>query len=422
MATVAPFRALRYSLARIGDLSRVIAPPYDVYGPDERDAFCREPHSIVHLDCNAGSTDPSAPDNRYARAAATLRAWLEDGLLARDPVAAIYAYEQEYRWGDETLPRRSFIARVRLERFGEGRIYPHERTFSGPKEDRYQLTLATRCNLSQPLAFYLDPAGEALAPLLPAFERPPDMTATGPDGVINRLWGVTHADAVAAVQAALAERDLFIADGHHRYETSLRYLEQLGEVPPDHPARFVACVCVGSGDPGLRVMPTHRVLSGLDGFGVPALVEAAAEAFEWRPVDGGAAGLEAALEAASETAMGVLAADGAGLLVPRSGGAPDSLGVAAPLRRLNVTILDDWLRPTWLTPRWGAGTTAYVHRVEEAAELLAGGAQVAFLLRACPLQTILDVAAARELMPQKSTYFYPKVATGLVINPLTDDL
>ncbi len=426
MATVEAFSAFRYNPDKVADLSAVVAPPYDVYDEAERDELLREPLNIAHLDSPRGSTDAQAPGSRYAAATATFASWLRDGVLRRDPQPAIYCYEQQYRWETGTLSRRMVIGRVRLEPLGEGSIHPHERTFSGPKEDRYQLTLATRCNLSQPLAFYIDPDRRFTRAVERVYETPPAMSATDRDGSISRVWPVTDSAAIRSVTGALAGCDLYIADGHHRYETSLRYLQTLeaaGDLAADHPARYCAMVLVGSGDPGLRVMPTHRVVTGLRRFEADLLVHEAADSFVWTARGDvsrrSAEQLAEAVRLAPQPSVGVLTREQFGILAPRAGEAPRTVVKAAgPLRRLNVTVLDDWLMPTVIQPKFGTGETTYVHRVDEAMAALDRGASVAFLLHPCSVEAITEVAELGELMPQKSTYFYPKVLTGLVIYPL----
>ena len=415
MATVEPFAGLRYNPALCPDLSAVTAPPYDVIGPALHADLLAEPRNIVHVDLNPGD-----PATRYETAAAILAGWCAEGVLVRDDQPALYVYEQQYDWGGELLTRRSILARVRLEPLGTGHIHPHERTFSGPKEDRFRLTVATRCVLSQHLGVYPDTANEVIGLLAAATNRAPDMTARGRDGVLNRLWVVTDPALHATVSAALADRDIFIADGHHRYETMLRYRDHLaadGSLADDHPAQYTSFVLVGSGDPGLCVMPTHRVVSGWPSdFGaVLALPGFTATRLDLDPRD--AEALEAAVAAWPVEAVGLLTRDGVTLLQPDPALLDrESADLTPALRQLNVAVLHRLVLPRLET--LGQPQIAYVHRVDEALAGLAEGAQAAFLLRATPLEAVLDVALAHELMPQKSTYFYPKVLTGLVLYPV----
>jgi len=414
MATIAPLRALRYNPAVVADLSAVTAPPYDVIGEALHAELLAEPHNIVHLDFNQWPLDPAPHDDRYARAAATLAQWRADGVLMTEPAPALYLYEQTYTWEGASHTRRSMLARVRLEALGSGHIHPHERTFSGPKEDRFQLTVATKVMLSQHLGIFPDDDNVVIATLAAAAAgREPDMVATGRDGVLNRMWVVTDPAAIAAVTALMAERDVFIADGHHRYETMLRYREHLaaqcgGELPADHPAQFTTFVLVGSGDDGLCVMPTHRVFSGWPGVSASRVAELLHADFE-----------AVATEELGRADLGVRAG-GESVVLRARAHATDSPALAAlapSVRRLNVALLHELALPT-LRAALGEPATAYVHTEQEAIGLLDAGAHCAALLRATDLRDVLDVALAHELMPQKSTYFYPKVLTGLVMYPL----
>lgn len=425
MATIEPFRGLRFE--DTSRLSALTSPPYDVIDSRLQHELLAEPENISHLDFNDGSTDLNDPENRYRRAAMTLGRWRDGGVLKRESSPAFYVYEQTYDWAGERLTRRSFIARVRLEPLGTS-IHPHEQTFSGPKQDRFNLTVATRCNLSQVLGIFPDDAGEVQAQFDTTVNRQPDLMAVSRDHVVNKVWIETDPDLCRAVTAAMASRHIYIADGHHRYETALRYLGWLENERPvseDHPARYTSIVLAGSGDGGLRVMPTHRVLSGLRGFDLAALRQQATAGFEWRPADvdpSSGDALEAWIADQPLNAIGVLTRDGVSLLTPRSEALVASRlpTASAALRNLNVSVLHQGLLPEYVEPLCGAGQCAYVHLASEAVEHLAHGADVAFLLRATPLQTVLDVAGNHELMPQKSTYFYPKVLTGLVLYPLAD--
>ncbi len=427
MATCEPFRALRYNAAKVASLEAVTAPPYDVIDAELQRELCADPYNIVHLDLNPATTDLNAADNRYRTAARLLGQWRDAEILQRDSSPAFYVYEQVYDWLGEQITRRSFVTRLRLVPLGQG-VYPHERTFSGPKEDRFNLTVATRCNLSQVLGLYPDPAAEVMGQFAATCQRAPDMCVTGRDGVVNRVWLETDPDVLEAVTAGMAERPLYIADGHHRYETALRYqrwLEEAEPLPDDHPARYTTMVCVGSGDSGLRVMPTHRILRGLTGFEPEALRRALAPWFDWQPADvdprDGAA-LERWIDGEPLSALGLLVGDEVGALRPRRS---DLLAEKLPeasstLRLLNVSLLHQLVLPEVVEPSFGSAEIQYVHRAGEAVEAIARGAEVAFLLRATPLDSVLEVAGHGELMPQKSTYFYPKALTGLVMYPLRD--
>ncbi|MBI2302681.1 MAG: DUF1015 domain-containing protein [Armatimonadetes bacterium] len=426
MPIIEPFRALRYDATHVADLSAVTAPPYDVIDSELQARLLEEPYNIVHLDLNPATTDLNGPDNRYRCAAHLLGMWRDRDILHRDVSPAVYAYEQQYSWGGQLYRRRTVIARGRLAPWGERAFLPHERTFSAPKEDRFRLMVETRCQLSQALGIYPDPTGAVLAPLNETFARAPDMEAAGVDGSRNRVWIEAAPDVIEAVCRPLADRPVYIADGHHRYETALRYRDWLAAqdpLDPDHPAHYVSIALVGSADPGLKVHPTHRILQGAGRLDLAALHERTADRFNWfepasNHLDGD--GLDALLEEAPLDTVAVLTAEGVGLLAPRgaevmSASMPEASQV---LRELNVSVLHEVLLPTDVEPLSGVGELAYVHTAAEAVAAVQAGAPAAFLLRATPLEVMLEVAGGGELMPHKSTYFYPKLLTGLVLYPL----
>lgn len=425
MPTILPFRALRYDPTRIPSLSAVTAPPYDVIDPDLHQRLLAEPCNIVHLDLNPAPLMAPDGETRYRRSARLLGEWRDKGVLRRDTSPALYVLEQEYAWAGRAYRRHAVIAACGLEPYGA--IYRrHEETLSGPKEDRFQLMVETRCSFSQVLGIYPDPAGEVQSLFDATRRRQPDMEATDTAGDRHRVWIETDPGVIAAASAALAERPMTIADGHHRFETALRYRDWLAgreTVDEDHPAAYVAAALVGSGDPGLRLRATHRVIRGLPGCTAAALAEAAVDSFDWISADvdpRDAEAVETWLESAPLSAIGVLTHSDFGLLLPRDDKVAEAARPdASPrLRELNVTLLHHALLPWFIEPRWGAPTFEYVHRIDEVHTALAAGAQLAFVLRAVPIETMLAIAAGGEVMPPKTTYFYPKLLTGLVMYPL----
>src|SRR5947209_3839559 len=256
MADVQPLRALHYDPAVAGDLGALVAPPYDVIDAEHRARLAaRSPHNVVEIDLPEGDGDP------YDHAAELFAAWRGEGAVVRDDEPAIWALRQDYTGPDgRSLTREGFFCRVRVEEYGPGRIRPHERTHPGPREDRLRLTRATRTNLSPIFALYSDPAGAAWGALAPSTGEPPWGEVRDDDGTIHRIWRVVDADAIAAVQGAAADAELLIADGHHRYETSRVYAEEIGG-EGEH--RYVLACLVALEDPGLEVFPTHRLVRGL---------------------------------------------------------------------------------------------------------------------------------------------------------------
>jgi uncharacterized protein (DUF1015 family) len=364
----------------------------------------------------------AGPPEAYARAARTLRAWLADGTLIRDPRPALYVYHQQFLHEGRKVTRRMFFTRLRLEPFGAGRVFPHEQTFGGPKEDRLMLTRATRCNLSPVFGLYPDPENQ-VSELLHPGDRPP--TCRGRlDEVESLLWVVDDAPTIDRAAEVMAGRAIFIADGHHRYGTALMYRDELarqaGPLPANHPANYVLVVCCAMEDDGLIILPTHRLLLGLDASRAVAALRSA-QAVRITP-----AGVDIASPVppgsyrvynGTTRAAWSLRVDGPSVMKPL---APDK---SDAWRRLDVAILHRYLIDEVLRPHVPAGKeleTRYVKDVgagrSQADEM--GG--LLFEMAPTSMTDLQRVCRAGELMPQKSTFFYPKLATGLVINPLTD--
>jgi uncharacterized protein (DUF1015 family) len=420
MADVQPLRALHYDPAVAGGLDRVAAPPYDVIDPEQRaELAARSPYNVVHVDLPQadGGGDP------YEHAARLLERWRADGAVVRDDEPALWALTQEYDApGGRRLTRRGIFARVRIEDYGAGRIRPHERTHPGPKEDRLRLTRATRTNLSPIFSLYSDPGGAAWGALEPALAQPAFGEVTDEDGTTNRLWRVADPQAIAAVRTTLADAELLIADGHHRYETARVYADEVGG-EGDH--RYVLMCLVALQDEGLTVFPTHRLLKD---FKDPARQEALGatlkELFDIEPVD------EAELrppDGAGPLTMGYVDAH---FLQPYRLTLKDQAmadralaGMPEPYRRLDTAVLEKLVLqgPVGLTEDdishlHGLG---YSRTDDEALELVRSGTyDAAFFLRSSPVSQVQEIAAAGVNMPPKSTYFFPKVPTGLLFNSL----
>jgi uncharacterized protein (DUF1015 family) len=415
VAAVAPFRALRYDPARTGGLAPVVAPPYDVIDAAERRALlARSPFNAVAIDL------PEAPDggDPYAHAAATMAAWIEEGILVRDAGPALWAVEQDYAGPDgRRRTRHALFARVRVEEYGKGRIRPHERTHPGPKEDRLRLTRATNANLSPIFSLYDGDAWPAVAPHL---RQAPWGEATDGDGTTHRLWRVGDPAAARAVVEALAPAELLIADGHHRYETARAHAAETGARDP-----HVLMALVSLHDPGLTIFPTHRLLTALDEDGRGRLRTAIVR--DWEVEEVAMEELEPPPPADGRVRLGYLDAHHRRplrLTLRDPAAAERALpGRAAPYRRLDTAVLEALLLQGAL------GLTDddishfrgldYARSTAQARErVLAGDAQAAFFMGATPVELVREVAGAGEVMPPKSTYFFPKVLTGLVFNPL----
>jgi uncharacterized protein (DUF1015 family) len=415
MAEIQPLRALHYDLRAVGSLDAVAAPPYDVIDDEMRaELVARSPCNVVEVDL---PVDPGG-DDPYLHAQTTFEAWRQQGIVVQDREPAIWPATQDYETPDgERCMRRGFLCRVRVEDYGPGRIRPHERTQPGPKEDRLRLTRATRANLSPIFSLFPDREGAAWEALAASTEEPPFGSATDAGGATTTVWRCADPAAIAAVQDVLARGELLIADGHHRYETARVYAEEVGG-EGEH--RYTLMFLCSMSDPGLTVLPTHRLLTGLDGKR-EALREAIERDFEVRPVapDDLAPGQGGPIE------FGYVEGAEHLRLALRDPSVADRVLAGKPdaYRRLDTALLealilkealgmseDDIARQNGVT---------YAKRAADAvAAVESGRADAAFLLRATPVEAVRAVAEAGESMPPKSTFFHPKVPTGLLFNPL----
>jgi len=415
-----PFRGLRYNPARVPDLSTVLCPPYDVISAAQREQLlARDAHNAVRLELPS-ATPASATAADFDTAAQTLRQWLDDGTLVRDARPMLYVYEQHYTANDgASRVARSFFAELRLEDYGpHSGVRPHEHTLGPAKEHRFQLLRATRTHLSPVLLIY-ERDSSALLDELTA--TPAQVDTTGPDGSRQRLW-VIDPEATSAAHELLAlagSGPLTIADGHHRYETALRYRDSPGAA--NGADRVLALLYSAHAD-GLSLAPWHRVISGVPDHAT--VLDAAAVAFDALPVDT-AAQLILAIDASSESGVVGLwtRAGGRILSVDRARAAASGSGSGSEnVRWLDVAVVSGTLA-RMIGATEGAltaeGRLSYTHDGRAAVQQVdEGGADVAFLLRPTPVDQVVAVAAAGEFMPAKSTYFYPKAATGLVFDPL----
>jgi uncharacterized protein (DUF1015 family) len=417
---LSPFPALRYDARAIGEVSAVLCPPYDVIDRAERERLARGPHNAVHLELAQAGPAGDA----YAAAAQLLGEWQTAGLLRIDDRPLVYVYEQHYRVTgrpDDAVARvsRGFFCRLRLEEPGRG-VLRHERTMSAPKEDRFRLLRSTRVNLSPVLMLYRSAAaGAASARLLDVLTAQPAEIEAVALGGRQRLWAVDPAQVPAAAEllAIAAHGPLVIADGHHRYETALRFRDEVGGPGSDQ----ILVLLHDADSGGLSVLPTHRLLLGTPE--TESLIAALAELFELEAV-AEAGRLAQAVEARSSGWMGVWTRHGGFLLRPRRAAMELLLPAASnALRELDVTVLGTALERTLGLATAQLDEQGRLRYIKDAAAALAqvdeGRADACFLLNATPVQSVLEVASAGELMPPKSTYFVPKAATGLVFNLLS---
>jgi uncharacterized protein (DUF1015 family) len=405
LAEIQPFAGIRY---RAADLSRLLAPPYDVISDAYRAELCaRDPHNIVRV-ILARTQD----DGGYEEAGETYRRWLAEGVLQPDPEPALYVLEQTFAAGGKGLRRFGVLARFRAEDAARRVILPHEHTRAAAKEDRWRLLNATRANFSPIFLMFPDPTAGFTPLVLDAMGHPPVAQYTDDAGVGHRTWRVHDRAVVARFQALLGAVPAYIADGHHRHATALRYRDAVG---PDGAWTLGYFTPIDA--PGLAILPYHRLLS--EG---PSLEEAEsrlASRFQLAPMPGAADA--AAMVAASRAKYAfALAWPGGDALVAEAG--PEAEGLLSPVAPGCLRVLDTYfLHHAVLGPLLGAPESAvsYVHSLGEAEEaLVAASCRLAVLMRATPVRQIVDVADAGESMPAKSTFFHPKLPSGLVVHPL----
>ncbi|MFN2548918.1 MAG: DUF1015 domain-containing protein [Myxococcales bacterium] len=396
---MAPLRGVLYDTSVAGPLDRLLSPPYDVISPAEREAlFALSPYNSARL---------ILPGTDYEGAAALYGDWSARGVLKRDAQPAIYRYEQVF----DGITRTGFICGVRLRRFDERVVLPHERTMSAPKADRLKLWRACRAIASQIFGLYSDPSGETALPA----SGPPELSGRTADGTEHRFWRIIDPAVHARLAQAFAERRVYIADGHHRYETMLALREEFSGL------QFGPFFLMRFEDPGLRVLATHRVLFGLPSFSLNSFLEAARAWFTVAP--GAPDGVVDELARRGKDAPTIAVASGIELwfLSLRNDADLGHLPVAPVLRRLDVTLLHALLLEGVLGIDKSAQekqTNLRYLRDPAAALREARGAQAAFLLNPTRLEDLRAAADAGEVLPQKSTYFFPKIASGLVIMPV----
>lgn len=424
MPQILPLRGLRYS-TRAGELSDLLAPPYDVIS-DRQQAELRQrsPYNAIHLELAYGG------DDRYERVAAVLATWMSDGIVERDAEPQLYVYEQLFNYAGRDYARSALLAGVEAQPWDEGAVKPHEYTMSGPKEDRLKLLQATRTQFSPTFMIARDRAGQ-LRQFIDGVTtaRDPDASGTTIDGETHRLWLVPADTFEMRKLAPLLPESFYIADGHHRYETAVNYRDWLagreGPLRRDHPARFTMAAVVPAGDPGLLIRPIYRWI------GRPApqdWEQRLANSFDIEPLaSNDEASLSAALNKSDDTFVAIgLDQGNAHRLTPRASldyaslpGNPNSAEWAA--------VAPNLLRLAVLNPLWNisdedlkAGAVDYLHDIPEVLERVESGAGVAILLNPVGVREVIDLADKGERMPQKSTFFHPKLGTGLVFNPLYD--
>ena len=410
MADVVPFHGLRYVESKSGPLSDVIAPPYDVISDADREAlYARSPNNVVRLEAGREEPGDDPVTNKYTRAKATLEEWLGRGVLKVDHAPAFYLYDHYFEIGGERIRRRGFLGALRLYQEGRGIVRPHERTFPKAKTDRLRLLRAIRTNTSPVFGMFADDTGEIATALEGWMVRGPARfvgeARVGTDR--HLLWALDDRALTKKLSEALKDKRIYIADGHHRYETALNYLKEeldAGKIDFDEDTtHFTLAYLCALDDPGLRIYGTHRILRGANA----AIDELVPRMFDAAPIDRGA------LDDAKPGI--VLVRDGwFSLLTPKPG--LDLSAMPESWRTLPVAQAEELL----VGPARNAGAEVeYEHDTDKAIGAATGGV-TAVLIRAVDADTLRRVADAWERLPQKTTYFYPKVPAGLVLRPLGD--
>lgn len=426
MATIIPFRGIRYDQSRVS-MASVVAPPYDVITPEQQNGYYdRDPHNVVRLILGREA-------DRYASAAATYGEWRSSGVLMRDAAPAIYPLVQTFTGLDGgTVQRKGFIALCRLEEFEKKIVLPHERTLSKAKEDRFKLFQATNSNFSQVFSLYSDP-GSVIDSFIAPFHRTAPVIDVEFESVRNQLWAVTDPTVVDAVARELEPKQVLIADGHHRYETGLAYRDLMRSKNPNHTGRelynYIMMFFTNLDDEGLVIFPTHRVLHSLPSYDGGAHLSTLQQHFDLQ-VFPAPAMMTDALRQAGPYSYGIVSGHSSKFYVatlrdPASVSAlvPDDL--PAEVKQLDVVLLHQYIIRRLLGVSQEAQDKKlnihYLQDVRESVdEVAAGTAQAAFFVKPTRIEQVRAVAKSGNVMPQKSTFFYPKLISGLVLNLMSE--
>jgi uncharacterized protein (DUF1015 family) len=444
VAEIFPFRAYRYNPARV-DPAKVLTQPYDKITPAMADKYtAASPYNLIPVEKGKVLPEDAPGHNVYTRAAKALEDWIRAGVIVRDPGPSLYVYFQEFTVPEtsDRRTRKGFIALGRVEDYSAGVVFRHEQTLSGPKADRLELLRHTKTHTGQLFMLYSDPAARVDALLDAAARGKPEVEVRDEYDVVHRLWPVTDANAIETIQREMAGKKLVIADGHHRYETALAYRDECraraGHVDRNAPYERVMMTLFNTTGKGLLILPTHRVVSNVPRFSFEEFRAALADAFEWRPYPFRDVAVRAeaykkfrgdlAGRGKEQRAIGVYAGGGAfylSLLKKEANLEALLPGVSPAQRRLDVVLLHR------LVLERGLGITAEAVKTEKnityeremdtaIAEVDRGRAQVCFLLNSVEVETVAEMAMAGEVLPQKSTDFFPKLMSGITMYRLEE--
>ncbi len=436
MADIKPFKAIRYSAGFGSDLSNQIAPPYDVLDADGKNKLLsKSPKNIVEIDLPYLPAKQVGPDEFYDRAAGTLAKWLTEGTLVQDKEPTIYAYTQVFNRNGKEYHRKGFFALVKLEEFNTParptNVVPHEKTYESAIQDRLKLTRATHVQLSPIFGLFPDQKGEVNGALYSKLGAPA-ITATL-DGVVSKLWPVTDVKTIETVTEAMKSKKVYIADGHHRYTMALAYKKELeakngGPLPSDHPANYCLFVLLSMHDDGCVILPTHRIVGGLKSFDLATLQRKLSDAFSIEESKYTVDQIQAFEESIAKEPSNIFGLfDGKTKklytlkLTKKDVLKTLEAGQSDAWRSLDVAILRRYILDEIIGPTFAGGEVklAYTADPNEVPKMTDGvNYPIALILRPTPLKALEDLGVHGEVMPQKSTYFYPKLATGMVINPV----
>ena len=446
VADLQAFKGLRYDLAKVGSLDQVVAPPYDVIDSClQKWLYDASDYNVVRLILNRAEPNDDG-NERYKRAADILRRWRKETILVEENLPSLYVYHQTFDLDGTQVTRKGFMGRIRLEKLGVGNIYPHEETHSAAKADRFKLMSATHCNLSPVFSLYPDSDNVIQTVLDTAVSGTPPLSCVDHLGVRHEMWPLKDNEAISSVVSKFGPLPLFIADGHHRYETALNILESLKssqEVNDDHPANYTLMMCVGMSDPGLSVLPTHRLFRGIPEQGSAELLEKIKVYFdsdvEGQGIQDGRHIWETIHEVNDQGTIGLYCPkDSNWLLASLNEAGSKRLEALMPgkseaLRSLGVSILHELLIGDCF-PEANKVAPKYVRSVEELIEGIEVGDQagrdatgqagsdrpfgLAAIVLPASVGDVRQICTAGERMPAKSTYFYPKMLSGLVINQI----
>ncbi len=429
MAEIKPFKGLRYT-EKAGDIAELACPPYDIISAEERQALInKNPHNVVRLELPVIGGSENISD--YHEAAETLRIWLKEEILKRDDKESIYIYEMDFSAQGKDYKVKGFVSLVKLEPFDKGIVLPHEETLSKAKTDRFNLMRTTGCNFSQIYSLYIDEDNSVFSMIDAASQGEPDSSFTDSGNVTHKMWIVNDNAFISALTEKMADKKLYIADGHHRYETALSFKSYVeGNINDIGSSEYVTMMLVNMENPGLVVFPTHRIVKDLQNFDYNAVCERCKEYFDITPYlnrEKGEQGLEQTYKEGKKGFVMFTGDNNYTLLVLKDISVMDSMipeGCKA-LRQLDVSVLHSLV----LERIFGIDkenmakqiNLTYTRSADEAIAAVDGQrANCCFLLNPTRISEIRDVAAAGDKMPQKSTYFYPKLTTGLVMNRIFD--